>query len=280
MNKLLSMELKRAVISPILWIGLIALMALNAYGIVLSTYGFAVHTTTFLFANSSLICIILAIFIPLHIGHDFEARTINNKISAGYTRKQIYLAEVMVSAIWGAILFITDVASVFVCSAIMNLEFSDGITYSAFAFNVMINLICIVTVSSLVTMLSVISRKQLLGVGITILLTLFMLTVGGNAVSDLRQPEYFVDTENNEMTENPLYVGGLSRTAANTHLLISPFAQVKFQPHMLLEPEAKESASLVLKSFPYHIEFCVFNLLELLLFCRVGIRIFGKQDLK
>lgn len=76
MNKLLSTELKRAMKSPILWIGVIVVIALDIYGILLNTYGFDIYTTTFIFENATRICIILAILIPLHIGQDFEARTI------------------------------------------------------------------------------------------------------------------------------------------------------------------------------------------------------------
>ena len=82
MNKLLSMELKRAAKSPILWLGVIAVIAINVYGILLNGYGFKIFTTTFLLENSDLICIILAVLIPLYLGSDFENRTINNKISA------------------------------------------------------------------------------------------------------------------------------------------------------------------------------------------------------
>lgn len=97
MNKLLSMELKRAAKSPILWLGVIAVIAINVYGILLNGYGFKIFTTTFLLENSDLICIILAVLIPLYLGSDFENRTINNKISAGYTRKEIYIVELIVS---------------------------------------------------------------------------------------------------------------------------------------------------------------------------------------
>ncbi|MBS6195785.1 MAG: ABC transporter permease subunit [Clostridiales bacterium] len=280
MNKLLSMELKRTMKSPILWIGIMIVVALNVYGIMLNMYGFAIHTTTFLFMNSARICIILAILIPLHIGHDFEARTINNKISAGYSRKQIYLTEVIVSAACGMILFLMDIASVFVCSAMMHLEFSDEITYAAFIINAVISLICIVTISALFTMLAILARKQLLSLGIAVLLTISMLTLGGNTVSALRQSEYNMDAQSGETVENILYIRGFERTAANAHLLISPFAQVEYESPMLVEPEFKEANSLILKNFPYHIEFCIFNLLELILFCRVGIHIFRRQDLK
>lgn len=99
MNKLLSMELKRAAKSPILWLGVIAVIAINVYGILLNGYGFKIFTTTFLLENSDLICIILAVLIPLYLGSDFENRTINNKISAGYKRKEIYIVELIVSSI-------------------------------------------------------------------------------------------------------------------------------------------------------------------------------------
>lgn len=280
MNKLLSMELKRTMKSPILWIGLIIVIALNAFGIIFNTYGFDIYTTTFLFENSARICIVLAILIPLHIGHDFETRTINNKITAGYSRKEIYITEIFVSTICGMILLITDIASVLVCSEIMHLEFSDGITYSAFAANAVISLICIVTISALFTMIATITHKQLISIGITVILALSMLNFGGNTVSRLGQSAYNIDSQSNERVENALHLSGVKRTAAKAHLLISPFAQAEYESTMLVVPEEKEDYSLILKDVPYHIEFCIFNLLELMLFYQVGIRIFRKQDLK
>lgn len=280
MKKLLSTELKRAMKSPILWIGVIVVIALDIYGILLNSYGFDIYTTTFIFDNSARICIILAILIPLHIGQDFEVRTVNNKITAGYTRKQIYLAEVIVGAICSMTLYIIDIVSVFVCSMIAGLEFSDRVTYSAFLFNEVIGLVCIITISALFTMIVMLARKQLISIGITVILTLSLLTLGGNTISKLKQSEYRLDTQSNEMVENVLYVSGFERAVANAHLLISPFAQVEYESTMLLEPESKEEYSLVLKNFPYHIEFIIFNLLEILLFYTVGTRKFRKQDLK
>lgn len=280
MNKLLSTELKRAMKSPILWIGMNIIIVLDIYGILLNSYGFNVYITTFIFENAARICIILAILIPLHIGQDFEVRTVNNKITAGYTRKQIYLAEIFVSTICSMILYIIDIVSVFVCSTIAGLKFSDGISYSAFLFNEVIGLVCIITISALFTLIVMLARKQLISIGITVILTLSLLTVGGNTVSNLGQPEYIIDTQSNEMVENVLYNSGFKRTLANAHLLISPFAQIEYEETMLFEPESKAEYSLILKSFPYHIEFIIFNLLELLLFCKVGTHIFKRQDLK
>ena len=72
MNKLLLMELKRAAKSPVLWLGALAVIVVNVYGILLNGYGFKIYTSTFLLENSALICIILAVLIPLYLGRDFE----------------------------------------------------------------------------------------------------------------------------------------------------------------------------------------------------------------
>lgn len=281
MNKLLFIELKRAITSPILWIGVIATIIIHAHEIMLSSYGFLISTTTFLLTNTSTICIFMAIFIPLHIGQDFETRTINNKILAGYKREQIYFTEVVVGAVCGLILLVADTISILVFSAVKHLEFSAEITFTTFGVDFVLSLICIITISSLFTVIVMIAHQRLISIAIVVLLTLFMFHIGDNVVSDLMQPEYRFDVENNEMTENPLYITGFERTVANTHLLFSPFAQVKYEPFMLYESlEEKQNNSLMLKQFPYHIEFCVVNLLELILFYQIGIYVFKKQDLK
>lgn len=281
MNKLLSVELKRAIASPILWIGVIVTVFMHAYEIIWSGYGFSISTTTFLVANTSRICIFMAIFIPLHIGQDFEVRTINNKISAGYKRENIYFTEVIVSAMCSLILMAADTISIFIFAAIKHLEFSDRITFITFFCDFVICLIGVVTISSLFSMIVMIVHQRLTSIAIVVLLTLLMLHLGGNVVSDLMQPKYKFDVESNEMVENLLYIKGLKRTMANTHLLFSPFAQVKYEPFMLYETlEDKLNNSLILQHSPYHIEFCIVNLLEVILCYQIGIYIFKKQDLK
>lgn len=282
MNKLLSMELKRAAKSPILWLGVIAVFAVNVYGILLNGYGFKIYTTTFLLQNSALICIVLAVLIPLHLGSDFENRTINNKISAGYTRKEIYIVELIVSSICAAVLFIADITSVFISSYIAGLEFSGKVNITEFAFHAAIAFVCIITVSNLYTMVVMISHKQLISLGIAVILTLALLTLGGNSVSSLIQSSTWTNPVTHETEGNPLRIEGIARTADNIHVLISPFAQAEFHSHMLSELElgTKEENSLIFKDFPYHIEFCLFNILEILFFYKIGFGIFRKQDLK
>lgn len=281
MNKLLSMELKRAAKSPVLWLGALAVIVVNVYGILLNGYEFKIYTSTFLLENSALICIILAVLIPLYLGRDFENRTINNKISAGYTRKDIYIVELIVSSICAIVLFIADIASVFINSKIANLEFSDKITLTEFTFHAAIAFICIITVSTLYTMIVMIFHKQLICLGITVILTLALLTLGGKSVSSLNQERTWTDPVTYETVENPLRINGFSRTVNNIHVLISPFAQAESHSFILTASESsKKDNSLIFKDFPYHVEFCLVNILEILLFYNIGIRIFRKQDLK
>jgi ABC-type transport system involved in multi-copper enzyme maturation permease subunit len=252
------------------------------YGILLNGYGFKIFTTTFLLENSDLICIILAVLIPLYLGSDFENRTINNKISAGYTRKEIYIVELIVSSICATVLFVADILSVFTSSNIAGLEFSDKVNVTEFAFHAAIAFVCIITVSALYTMIVMISHKQLISLGIAVILTLALLTLGGKSVSSLNQSSTWTDPITHEIVENPLRIDSFARTANNIHVLVSPFAQAEFHSYLLFESEfgTKEETSLIFKDFPYHIEFCLFNILEILLFYKIGIRIFRKQDLK
>lgn len=142
--------------------------------------------------------------------------------------------------------------------------------------------VCIITVSALYTMIVMISHKQLISLGIAVILTLALLTLGGKSVSSLNQSSTWTDPITHEIVENPLRIDSFARTANNIHVLVSPFAQAKFHSYLLSESEfgTKEETSLIFKDFPYHIEFCLFNILEFLLFYKVGIRIFRKQDLK
>lgn len=134
----------------------------------------------------------------------------------------------------------------------------------------------------IIIMIVMISHKQLISLGIAVILTLALLTLGGKSVSSLNQSSTWTDPITHEIVENPLRIDSFARTANNIHVLVSPFAQAEFHSYLLFESEfgTKEETSLIFKDFPYHIEFCLFNILEILLFYKIGIRIFGKQDLK
>ena len=274
-------------VSPILWTGIIAAVIMPAYEILWNSYGFPVFAVSFLLTDMPVLCLFMAVLIPFHIGKDFEARTVNNKLTAGYERKQIYLAEMAVGMVYGSVLFTTNTVCVFLFSAVSHLKLSNGIAPTTVFSHLLTGFVCINSLASLFTAIGVIGHRRLVGVAVAVLLSLAMLHVGKTTVSGLLQPkysiasEYFNDAAKDKVTENPLYISGRKRTAAKIHLLLSPFAQICYAPSMMFETsEDVQDYSLLRKTAPGHPEFCIVDLLELVLFCKIGICFFQKQDLK
>lgn len=277
MNKLLSIELKRALSSPLLWISALIPVGLNVYNMVLSQYAFEISSANAMFYNLPIFCICLAIFTALHIGLEFEARTINNKIIADYSRKQIYIAELGVSILYGLILLIIDTCSILIICKIKN--FSIGVSIGSLVIENIICFFCISTIAALFTMIAMLLHKRLYSIAACLGITLLLLNLGGNAVSALNQGEYRI--VDGQQIENVLYIDGFKRAATNAHVLVSPFAQVKYQPYSNTEnSDDKSKNSLIFKKAAHHYEFPIMNLIELIGFTCVGITLFRKQDFK
>lgn len=278
MKKLFSIECKRAILSPFLWIAACILIGLNLDGMVLTSYGFTITASGFFFNNIPVICIFLSIFIPLHIGQEFEVRTINNKIIAGYSRSQIYLTEMLISILCGFLLLVTDIGSILLLAKITALSF--GITFHEFFMECILCFVCVAVIAALFTMITMLMHKRLSSIAVALCLTILGLQFGGNTVSDLKQEEYRVEKDGTA-TENVLYIKGLERTLANGHMLISPFAQAKYQPEMQYETaHMKAENSLIFKNASHHWEFLMMNLIEIIVFTRLGLLLFKKQNLK
>ena len=140
--------------------------------------------------------------------------------------------------------------------------------------------VCVAVIAALFTMITMLMHKRLSSIAVALCLTILGLQLGGNTVSDLKQEEYRVEKDGTA-TENVLYIKGLERTLANGHMLISPFAQAKYQPEMQYETaDMKAENSLIFKNASHHWEFLMMNLIEIIVFTRLGLLLFKKQDLK
>ncbi|MDO4470981.1 MAG: hypothetical protein Q4C84_14180 [Bacillota bacterium] len=278
MKKLFCIEVKRSIRSPLLWTAAGILILLNIFGMVLNSYGFTITASTFLFYNTPVICIFLSLFIPLHIGQEFEVRTINNKILSGYSRTQIYIAEMLISILWGWGLFLIDIGSILLLSKIVKLPL--GIALSELFIECIMSLICITTIAALFTTITMLLHKRLNSIAVTLCVALIGLYLGGNTVSDLKQEAFHIEKDGSKV-ENTLHLEGLERILANAHLMLSPFTQVKYQPDIRYETnDMKIENSLVLKNAFHHWEFPITNFIEIVIFTQIGVMIFKKQDLK
>lgn len=280
MRTLFILELKRALKSPFFWLSLLVPLGINAEHLLFSECGFTIYATSYFFVNAPIICVILAILIPIHIGHDFETRTINNKITAGCTKKDIFLAEVGVGAVLATLLFVIVSLAVVAFSNIKHHTVDPNFTLTRLLVNAFISWLGLVTVSTFFTMLAMLTHRQLISIAMALLLTIGLLAAGGNTVSNLREEPTRLDPVTHETYDNILYIDGLKRQATNAVLLMSPFAQAEYEQYRYWEPYNKRDNSLIMKNAPFHFEFCIVNLLEILLFCGIGIRFFRKQDLK
>lgn len=284
MNKLLLAETKRIVLSPLFYLAIFIIVGINAFEIVACNYGFQVSLTTFLFTHTKILCIIMSILIPLHIGQEFEHRTINNKIVAGYKRLQFYLSEVVVSLICTFILLSIDCLCVFGFCFIQQYN-SNSIDIVSTFISFIITLSSLCTISILYTAIIIILRQRIVSITFTLLLSLCLLHAGTLSVSSLIQPPYQAElTSNNkkeELIPNPLYLSGNKRVLTNLHISISPFAQLSYIPFISTESrDTKKENSLIFQNYPYHIEYCIINIIEILCILYIGFYIFKQHDLK
>lgn len=129
-------------------------------------------------------------------------------------------------------------------------------------------------------MITMLLHKRLNSIAVALCLTILGLQLGGNTVSKLMQEAYHIEKDGTTV-KNVLYIDGLKRTIANGHILLSPFAQVKYHPNMQYETlDIKSQNSLILKNVSHHWEFSIINFIEIILFTQVGLLVFRKQDLK
>ena len=164
MRTLFILELKRALKSPFFWLSLLVPLGINAEHLLFSECGFTIYTTSYFFVNAPIIYVILAILIPIHIGHDFETRTINNKITAGCTKKDIFLAEVGVGAVLATLLFVIVSLAVVAFSNIKHHTVDPNFTLTRLLANAFISWLGLVTVSTFFTMLAMLTHRQLISI--------------------------------------------------------------------------------------------------------------------
>lgn len=276
MTKLIYAEIKRTLLSPFLWIAIIIIVGVNANEILMCSYNMPLRLTSFLFEHTATLGIILSVLIPLHTGQEFEYRTINNKISMGYKRSQIYTTETIVSAFCAFVLLFMDCFFAILFSAIRQYESNSKISIHAICINFIIILFSLCTISALYTAIIMIVHQRTVSVVIAAILALSLLNSGETAVFYLHQPPYrnYVTEDGittDKLIENSIYLSGDARTFTNFHIFASPFAQLKYEPFILTETlTEKKDNSFYLQSCPYHFEYGIANITEILCFSFLG----------
>lgn len=291
MKKLFFAEFKRCFLSiPYLICSGIILVE-NAYYILFNQYGTRIDVylfdqlqppTPLLFPQYIYLFVSL---IPIfHVGSEFAYRTINNKISMGYTKTQIFLCEVFVCSI---------ISFLFLCEdTILSLVFCHLKHYSItviFSFKFVITFFTVAciftTISSLSTFISFLIRDRIVSLFVVLALSLALSYLGNNDVSSILQEKYYLSPSENseeiELLENPLYLQGISRKICNLRIALSPYAQNAYSSYFLAETTSqKRDNSFIFSQCDIHIEFIITDILLCVITIYLGIKIFKKMNLK
>lgn len=161
--------------------------------------------------------VVIASLIPFVVGSDFDGGIIRNKIMAGLSKGQIYLADVIVSCFCSVIIAVVSFASWFgVVISMLGLDrigrwFSDS-NFTGLIVSIFIHLLCILIAVSLIsTALTVIGENKAIAI-VGILTVMIMGTIVSDSIrryaTDTNKETFIGFTDDFEpITEpNPYYV--------------------------------------------------------------------------
>ena len=281
MKKLLTAETKRRLTFPLLWLEILAIILLNYYNILQSGFGFTVTSNSFLYENAIVLCILITLNCTLHLRGEREYGTLSAKMYLGYSKKSVYLAESIISVFECLLLWITDIAATFICCAIAHYDFeiTPKLFITAFSY---LALLC--SVSQLTNALSMTLSSHALALLIIVAVTALLIYYGTEITHGIIQPKrtdvFFMD---GKMHDNPLYISGAKRFWYKLELMLSPYTQACYLPHLLNQSKGEITATsfrFFSNLLPYHMELIFINVLECFLFTFIGKKVFQKRDLQ
>lgn len=236
MIRLLNANLARLFKSVLFWVSTIGMAAFGVFACVMRYIqikkelegGYDIDeqymsiynsSDSFLFAGSVYIMFAIAVFVTLFIGTEYSDGTIRNKLIAGFSRTQIYLSNMITSAIAGIIMQVAYVAVTY-CIGGMILD-NHYLTAKEIALYTLSTTLSLVALSSVFTMFSMVIHSKAWSAIVALLLTMIMFITTITLYSILSAPEIFpesayYDSEIGEIVieeerENPSYIRGTKR---------------------------------------------------------------------
>lgn len=279
MLKLLSANFTRLWKNKIFWLGFCLLTAFGA----IERIGVSMDTIEEHYLEEAfwiqvlVIGFVLAVFVSLFIGVEYENGTIRNKIASGHFRSDIYCANVIVCI----------VAGWFMCLGCMIASLLVGVPSLGFFHialsEVFLQGLCVFSLSAayaaIFCCIAMLSTNRAVTAIISILIAFFLL-VAGTAVSNrLDQSQYYYipdaslgigeidDGGDSEWTLNPDYLEGTERRAYEIVFEILPGGQ-----SLQLSGMLNENTS--------YSEMLFASLIWVILSCGCGLVFFRKKDLR
>lgn len=281
MRKLLSANFSRLFRSKVYWIGMLFMFGFAAFA-VCSRYNqtirypeFAYPTADGLwFVGGMYIAVVLAVFISLWGGTDYNDGAIRNKLTVGRTRGQVYLSNwitCVTASIMMQVIYIIVIAGLGVLILGPFETPAKVLLLSSLA-----GMVTVVAMASLFLMIAMLIHNKAISAVVSMVVSLVVILSAITVLSKLSAPEYY---ENNyQMTVdgqivkgepelNPNYLRGTKREIYQFFLDASPGGQ-------MLQYGAGDDCPENIEMFP------TYSLLFAAVTTGVGFFFFRRKDLK
>ena len=196
--------------------GLIKLAAGNLAGEALSLDHFLFPWVMFLAVYFALQC-------SCFVGTDYHDGTVRNKIAAGYSRTDIYMANFIANAAAGCILFTIYIIPAW-CAGRLYLGKLQVFTRSEMMTYILLIYVLMIALAGICTMISMLISNEALAVVLCLGIMVALLLLSIWMIYELDAPEYFEPAFEGDDTTyiirgityhmgdpNPYYVGGMHR---------------------------------------------------------------------
>ena len=278
MGKLLRANLVRLRKNRIFWLAFFLLTvwgAVQRIGIRMDIEAHYLDETFWI--DALLIGIVLAVFISLFVGTEFEDGTIRNKIVMGHTRSEIYFANVIVCIIAGWLMCLGCLISSLLVGVPLLGFFHTEISI------ILLEGICVFALSAAYTaiycFIAMLNSNRAITAIVCMLLSILLLFAGAAVSNQLDESEYYYipdetlgigeidDGQNSEWIRNPDYLEGTERRIYETILDVLPGGQSLQLSGMMDEGER-------------HIVMLFASLGWIIISSSCGVVFFRKKDLK
>lgn len=279
MSKLLSANFARLWKDKIFWLGFCALTAfgmLERIGVAMDSIETHYLEEAF-WIQALVIGIVLAVFVSLFVGVEYENGTIRNKIVSGHFRLDIYLANVFVCIAAGWLMclgcltasLLVGIPSLGFFHAELSLVFLEGICVFALS----------AAYASIYCFIAMLNPNRAVTAIVSILLSFLLLFTGTSISNRLDQAQYYYipdatlgigeidDGENSEWILNPDYLEGPKRRVYEIAFEILPGGQ------------SLQLSGMINENSNYTVMFFA-SLTWIILSCGCGVAFFRKKDVK
>ncbi len=240
MRKLLSANLARMSKSKIFWalemISAIAGMVMFSLAVLntrnIGNEWFLANGNYYFYIVLIYIGVIMALFISFFVGAEYENGTIRNKLAVGHCRRDIYLANFVISGIAGLLFTITHMAA----SMLIGIPFLGSLVRESLAtvgWRILGAVVLILCYAAIFTFLAVMDGSKARNGAISLVLALVIALGGLYTYGSLQEPEFTTrmvmqddgSYVRQEGVPNSRYLSGTARSVYTAADALLPSAQ-------------------------------------------------------